>query len=155
MADLTGVPRAAERMIMRWGNAIAPNADSEYRPTANAAAEANDALGDYLGEQFEERRHNPGDDLLSLLLEVRRDGEPLDEANLRGFAVNYLLGGTETTRNLIAQGLAVLLEHPEELRRFADGEVDGPTMVDELLRYNPDHARLATPPHLTIQLPTL
>ncbi len=37
MADLTGVPRAAERMIMRWGNAIAPNADSEYRPTANAA----------------------------------------------------------------------------------------------------------------------
>jgi cholest-4-en-3-one 26-monooxygenase len=147
MADLTGVPRSAERMIMRWGNAIAPNADPEYRPTPNAAAEANEALGEYLGEQFEERRRQPGEDLLSLLLDVRRQGEPLDEADLRGFAVNYLLGGTETTRNLIAQGLFALLEHPDELRRFSAGEVDGPTLVDELLRWTSPvlhHSRWAT-----------
>ncbi|HUP75601.1 MAG TPA: cytochrome P450, partial [Acidimicrobiales bacterium] len=52
-----------------------------------------------------------------------------------GFAVNYLLGGTETTRNLIAQALLVLLEHPDQLRRFVDGEVDAATMVEELLRW--------------------
>jgi cholest-4-en-3-one 26-monooxygenase len=147
MADLTGVPRSAERMIMRWGNAIAPNADPEYRPTPNAAAEANEALGEYLGEQFEERRRQPGEDLLSLMLDVRRQGEPLDEADLRGFAVNYRLGGTETTRNLIAQGLFALLEHPDELRRFSAGEVDGPTLVDELLRWTSPvlhHSRWAT-----------
>jgi cholest-4-en-3-one 26-monooxygenase len=147
MADLTGVPRSAERMIMRWGNAIAPNADPEYRPTPNAAAEANDALGNYLGEQFERRRSDPRDDLLSLLLQVRRDGAPLEEADLRGFAVNYLLGGTETTRNLIAQGFYALLEHPDELRRFSDGEVDAATMVDELLRWVTPvlhHSRWAT-----------
>ena len=135
MADLTGVPRSAERMIMRWGNAIAPNSDPEYRTTSNAANEANDALGDYLGEQFEARRQAPTDDLLSQLLQVRRGDEPLPEADLRGFAVNYLLGGTETTRNLIAQALLVLLEHPDQLRRFVDGEVDSTTMVEELLRW--------------------
>ena len=135
MAELTGVPRSAERMIMRWGNAIAPNSDPEYRSTPNAASEANDALGDYLGEQFEQRRRQPADDLLSNLLEVRRNGQPLPEADLRGFAVNYLLGGTETTRNLIAQALLVLLEHPDQMRRFVDGEVDSTTMVEELLRW--------------------
>jgi cholest-4-en-3-one 26-monooxygenase len=93
-------------------------------------------LSAYLGEQFEERRRNPADDLLSDLLAVRRsDGSPLPEEDLRGFAINYLLGGTETTRNLIAQALFVLLEHPGELRRFTDGEVDAPTMVEELLRW--------------------
>jgi cholest-4-en-3-one 26-monooxygenase len=135
MADLTGVPRSAERMVMRWGNAIAPNSDPEYRSNPNAASEANDALGDYLGEQFEARRRAPADDLLSHLLEVRRGDQPLPEADLRGFAVNYLLGGTETTRNLIAQALLVLLEHPEQTKRFVDGEVDSATLVEELLRW--------------------
>ena len=134
MAALTAVPTEAESMIMRWGNAIAPNSDPEYRPTANAVAEAMDGLGGYLGEQFEDRRH-PGDDLFSQLLEVRHNGEPLPEEDLRGFGVNYLLGGTETTRNLIAQGLFTLLEHPDQLRRFTSGEVDAGTMVEELLRW--------------------
>ena len=149
MAHLTGVPRSAERMVMRWGNAIAPNADPEYRPTPDAAAVANEELGEFLGEQFEERRRDPRDDLLSQLLHVRRDGEPLPEADLRGFAVNYLLGGTETTRNLLAQGMLTLLEHPGELRRFADGEVESSTMVEELLRWVTPvlhHSRWATAP---------
>jgi cholest-4-en-3-one 26-monooxygenase len=135
MADLTGVPRSAERQVMKWGNAIAPNSDPEYRSTPDAAAVANDALGDFLGEQFELRRRDPTDDLLSNLLAVRRNGEPLPEADLRGFAVNYLLGGTETTRNLIAQALRVLLEHPDQLQRFVDGEVSAATTVEELLRW--------------------
>src|SRR5439155_2468143 len=149
MAHLTGVPRSAERMVMRWGNAIAPNADPEYRPMPDAAAVANEELGEFLGEQFEERRRDPRDDLLSQLLRVRRDGEPLPEADLRGFAVNYLLGGTETTRNLLAQGMLTLLEHPGELRRFADGEVESSTMVEELVRWVTPvlhHSRCATPP---------
>ena len=135
MAELTGVPRSAEHKVMKWGNAIAPNSDPEYRSTPDAAGIANDALGDFLGEQFEERRRRPADDLLSHLLDVRRNGEPLPEADLRGFAVNYLLGGTETTRNLIAQALRVLLEHPDQLQRFVDGEVSAATMVEELLRW--------------------
>ena len=66
---------------------------------------------------------------------TRTSIEPLPEADLRGFAVNYLLGGTETTRNLIAQALRVLLEHPDQLRRFVNGEVTAATMVEELLRW--------------------
>jgi cholest-4-en-3-one 26-monooxygenase len=135
MAQLTGVPRSAETKVMKWGNAIAPNSDPEYRSTPDAASLANDALGDFLGEQFEERRRRPADDLLSHLLDVRRNGEPLPEADLRGFAVNYLLGGTETTRNLIAQALRVLLEHPAQLKRFVEGEVSSASMVEELLRW--------------------
>lgn len=136
MAMLTGVPLADERQIMKWGNAIAPNADPEYRPVPDAAATANDALSEYLGEQFEARRRAPGDDLFSQLLSARHhDGSRLSEADLRGFGVNYLLGGTETTRNGIAQSMITLLEHEGECRRLIDGDVDAMTATEELLRW--------------------
>jgi cholest-4-en-3-one 26-monooxygenase len=136
MADLTGVPREAESKVMGWGNAIAPNTDPEYRPTPDAAIIANDALNEFLGEELEKRRRNPGTDLMSNLLAARhQDGSPLSEADMRGFALNYLLGGTETTRNLIGNAMHELLVHPDQLRRFVDGEVDAATMTEELLRW--------------------
>jgi cholest-4-en-3-one 26-monooxygenase len=135
MAHLTGVPRSAELDIMNWGHAIAPNSDPEYRPHPTSMMDAQEALSAYLGEQFAERRANPGDDLFSNLLHVTRNGAALPEEDLRGFGVNYLLGGTETTRNLLGQALRVLLEHPAEMQRFIDGEVDTTVMVDELLRF--------------------
>ena len=42
MAQLTGVPRSGARMVMKWGNPIAPNSDPEYRSTRDAASIAND-----------------------------------------------------------------------------------------------------------------
>ncbi len=135
MADLTGVPRSAELMVMEWGHAIAPNSDPEYRPHATSMMDAQEALSAFLGEQFAERRKNPGDDLFSDLLVAERAGAQLPEEDLRGFGVNYLLGGTETTRNLLGQSLRVLLENAEQMRRFVAGEVDTTVMVDELLRF--------------------
>ena len=58
------------------------------------------------------RRANPGDDLFSDLLGAERAGAPLPEEDLRGYGVNYLLGGTETTRNLLGQSLRVLAAAP-------------------------------------------
>ena len=101
--------------------------------TDGAAFEA--AVREFLGEQFAARRVTPGDDLFSSLLRGTLDGEPLTEHDLRGYGVNYLLGGTETTRNLIGQAMRVLLEHPDQLARFTRGEVATSTLVDELLRY--------------------
>lgn len=135
MADLTGVPRSAEQQIMEWGHAIAPSSDPDYRPTPTSMMDAQEALSEFLGAEFAARRAAPGDDLFSNLLRGEIDGAPLCEEDLRGYGVNYLLGGTETTRNLIGQAMRVLLEHPDELRRFVRGEVDTPTMIDELLRF--------------------
>ncbi len=135
MADLTGVPRSAEADVMAWGHAIAPNTDPEYRPTPDAALDAQVELSEFLGEQFEARRRDPGDDLFSQLLAVDQDGHPLSEEDLRGFGLNYLLGGTETTRNLLGNAFADLVDHPDELRRFVDGEVATATVVEELLRW--------------------
>ena len=135
MADLTGVPRSAERQIMEWGHAIAPNSDQEYRPTPTSMMDAQEGLSAFLGEQFAARRANPGDELFSHLLHGTIDGSPLSEEDLRGYGVNYLLGGTETTRNLIGQAMRVLLENAGQMRRFVEGEVATATMIDELLRF--------------------
>jgi cytochrome P450 len=147
MAELTGIPRADEKQVMRWGNVIGPNSDPEYRSTPTAMMDAQEAISVYLGEQFEERRRHPGSDLFSDLLKIEYRGKPLSEEDLRGFGINYILGGTETTRNLIGQGMLTLLEHPDQLRRFVGGFVGGRTLVDEMLRWVTPvmhHSRWAT-----------
>jgi cytochrome P450 len=147
MADLTGLPRSDEKVVTRWGNAIGPSSDPEFRPTPSAMADAQAEISEYLGAQFEARRHDPGSDLFSDLLKVEYEGRPLSEEDLRGFGINYILGGTETTRNLVAQGMLALLEHPEQATRYATGEVTGDTLVEEILRFSTPvmhHSRWAT-----------
>ena len=132
---------------MGFGHAIAPNSDPEYRPEPTSMQDAQNGLSAFLGEQFEERRRNPGSDLFSDLLKIKYQGKPLSEEDLRGFGINYLLGGTETTRNLIAQALRELLDHPKEMRRFIDGEVSTEMVVEEMLRFVTPvmhHSRWAT-----------
>lgn len=150
MAMLTGVPRSAEPTVIRWGNAITPSSDPDYRPVPTALDDAQREMNAFLDEQFDERRRRPGDDLFSQLLGIETDTGALGADDLRGFGLNYLLGGTETTRTLIAQGLLALLEHPGQSRRFALAEVETPTMVEELLRWVTPvahHSRWATADH--------
>jgi Cytochrome P450 len=81
------------------------------------------------------KRHCPGDDVLSLLVE-RHAGGDLDTAELSATVILLLGAGVVTTTNLIGNGLLALLHHrPEMDRLWAD-----PTVVDsaveEMLRYD-------------------
>ena len=92
------------------------------------------ALAGYLGEHLARRQARPQDDLLGALADAQAAGDlTFDEAVAN--AVLLLFAGHETTTTLLANGLAVLLAHPDELRRLrAEPTLIG-TAVDELLRY--------------------
>ncbi|GGM98615.1 cytochrome P450 [Streptomyces fuscichromogenes] len=97
---------------------------------------AHQSLIEYLNGLLGKKLDTPEDDLLSGLAERVRNGElPRQEAAELG--VLLLLGGHETTSNMIALGTLLLLQHPEQLERLRTTE--DPQLivsaVEELLRY--------------------
>ncbi|MFC8080943.1 cytochrome P450 [Streptomyces sp. NPDC057307] len=94
-------------------------------------------LYDYLDELILRKTANPGDGrpgLLDELLANQVKEGLLDHAGLVMFALELLIGGHDTTANMIALGVLTLLEHPEQLAavRGSDKALSG--AVEELLR---------------------
>ena len=92
---------------------------------------------DYARDLIRERRQRPGDDLLSSLISAEEAGDRLSSQELIAMIVQILYAGHETTRNLIGNGLFVLLENPDQLAQLrSDRSLLDPT-VEEVLRYEP------------------
>ena len=81
------------------------------------------------------RRGSPGADLISGLLAAEERGQVLNEGELLGTCVTLLLGGHETTTNLIGNGMLALLEHRDQWQRLDDPALL-PAAVEELLRFD-------------------
>ncbi|MDG4800842.1 cytochrome P450 [Micromonospora sp. WMMD980] len=111
--------------------AIVPESD---RPAADRAVEW---LRGYLGEILDRRRAEPGDDLLSRMLAATDDdGAVLAADEIVDNAVFAFFAGFETTTNLIATGVAALLEHPDQQRLLRADPTLVPRAVEEFLRYD-------------------
>lgn len=89
----------------------------------------------YFGQLIDERQKNPGNDLLSCLIENHLLTEELTKAELQGMLHLLLIGGFDTTANMIALGTIVLLKHPEQLEELRKDPALWPQAIEELLRY--------------------
>ena len=91
----------------------------------------------YLLDLAEERRDNPRDDMLTDLVTGSMKGfggRTLHERELQGMLVTLLMGGTETTLNMVDSGMWLLLEHPELLAELRADHGLIPNFVEEALR---------------------
>ncbi len=89
----------------------------------------------YLKSLIAERRNNPGEDLLTKMVQAEENGDMLSEDEIV-IATNFLLfAGHETTANLIGVGLYYLLQNPEQMAQLRDNPSKIPAAVEELLRY--------------------
>jgi cytochrome P450 len=105
-------------------------------------------------ELLDERRRVPQEDLMSALLAARIDGQRLSEDELLAFGWLLLVGGNDTTTNLIGNGLELFARHPDQKRLLLDDPTLLSGAVDEVLRFaSPTHSlprmttREATLPH--------
>lgn len=98
----------------------------------------------FVGE-IKDRMENPGDDLISFLLNAEIDGEPVPMHVVRGNVGLMLIAGIDTTWSSIGSALWHLATHPEDRQRLVDEPELIPTAVEEFLRaYSPvTMARLA------------
>jgi hypothetical protein len=89
----------------------------------------------YFSSAIREQRLRPRDGLVSSLLNAEIDGDRLSEEEVIANCIVIMVGGQETTTNLIANGLLSLLRNPSELQKLRDDPSLMPSAVEELLRY--------------------
>ncbi|MFK7896314.1 MAG: cytochrome P450 [Myxococcota bacterium] len=133
MAELLGVDAAERPMFKRCGDAIVYSSNTSPEVLLKAQRE----LTDYLGGVFEERRKEPRDDLISLLLSNSDEGRALSNDELLGLCFLLLVAGTETTTSALGNALLLLQKHPEARKQLLDNPELLPSAVEEILRFDP------------------
>jgi cytochrome P450 len=137
IAALLGVPEADRACLKAWSDDFAAFIGGPV--PRDGVARADRAIGEltnYFGDAVEKWRREPGDNLISSLVAVEERGDSLTTDELLATCVILLVGGHETTTNLIGNGLLSLLRHPEHLRRLRETpSLIGPA-VEELLRFD-------------------
>nr|WP_221380158.1 cytochrome P450 [Actinoplanes polyasparticus] len=130
ICELLGIPAEDRDSFRRWSNIIVGGV--AYQAEFPGAAQAMVA---YIRGLLAARRAQPGDDLLSGLIEVRDSEDRLDEDELMSMVFLLLIAGHETTVNLIGNGAALLLTDRDRWERLRADPGLLPTAVEEFLRY--------------------
>jgi len=104
-------------------------------PEHEAAAAGFLGIIGQLTEAIEQRRAEPGDDLISYLVQAEIDGKPLSDERLMQMVTLVLLGGVDTTTALLANALEWLARHPAERTRLRENPELIPQATEEFLRY--------------------
>ncbi|WP_316524170.1 cytochrome P450 [Kitasatospora brasiliensis] len=89
----------------------------------------------FLNAKIAAKEADPGDDLLSRLVNRYRDEGIYDRERVISSALGLLIAGHETTTSMIALGFAALFDNPEQLAKLTADPSLAPKAVEELLRY--------------------
>jgi cytochrome P450 len=165
LADVLGVPESDRWLMFDWANRVIGVLDDEYhasaafdasgatdmarralavRPRPDAEGRMPDSrrpdgLADlyaYARELGAYRRRNPGNDIMSLLMQqVDDDGGRVSVEEFERLFWLFSVAGNETVRNALPGGMLALLTHPEAHRRLRTGPEGLPDAVEEMLRW--------------------
>jgi cytochrome P450 len=138
IAEMLGIPDRDRDRIRDWSHAMTRTLDPIISDDEIlAAVRASVAMNAHLAEVIETKRDDPGDDVLTGLLEAEADGDRLSPEELRAQVELLFIAGHETTVNLIGNGVLALLRNRDQLERWrGDRQLDA-SAPDELLRYDP------------------
>ncbi|MFC3456510.1 cytochrome P450 family protein [Amycolatopsis speibonae] len=127
--ELLGVPFEDHDRFTSWSKTMVDGGVTEV------AGAATRQMAGYLYGLIAAKRKSPSDDLLSRLVYATEDGDRLDSAELIAVSVVLLIGGFETTVNLISGGVLSLSRHPDQLALLRGDRSLMPAAVEEFLRH--------------------
>ncbi len=146
LGRLLGTSDEDGHRLVEWGDALLGNTDPEFTshpvdlvdteefrmmPFRSPAAIE---LFRFADKMAAERRANPGDDIISRLLNPTTDGEPLSDLEFKNFFTLLVAAGNDTTRYTMTDGLYTMLRHPELWAAWKADPSLTETAVEEILR---------------------
>jgi pimeloyl-[acyl-carrier protein] synthase len=133
---IIGIPVSDANKLKAWSKAlVAIIGGNRALPKLYDSGKAVLELRNYLTPMIEERRKNPQNDLLSVLVQAEEDGTKLSTAELLSNLILLIVAGHETTVNLISNAVLCLLRHPEQLAMFKQKPELAHSVINEVLRY--------------------
>ena len=129
IAELVGVPREDRARFRAWSSYIVSGDDPH--------GAASEAFLDYIDALADHRRGAPADDLLSRLVATEGAGaeDGLDRDELLAMVQLLLVAGQETTVDLVANALRLLLSHPQHWEALVAAPGRTAAVVEETLRF--------------------
>jgi cytochrome P450 len=137
ICEILGIPVEDRDRFKEWGDAVALTLDLIGPAEQARAGAALEELDAYFGRLFEQRRQDPGEEVIDTLLAAESSGEAIRPRELLATVLLLLVAGFETTVNLIGNGALLLLKHPDQLALLREDPALIPNAVEEFLRYDP------------------
>jgi cholest-4-en-3-one 26-monooxygenase len=134
ITDMIGVPEEDRHTLYAWTNRLLAYSDDRSGIGVDDGRAAAMQMWSYAGELAQRRFEHPGDDLISVLMQIFADGG-LTPMEFASFFMLLVFAGNETTRNLISGGMLALIQHPDERERLCDDRSLLPSAVEEMLRW--------------------
>ncbi|OJT26194.1 hypothetical protein BO221_10285 [Archangium sp. Cb G35] len=134
IAEMLGVPQS-DRILFRGlitkvldSSAVSPISFIRNYPNMLR-------LNGFLRKLVKLRREQPGDDLVTALVQAEEGGDRLSEDELISMVFLLLFAGHETTVNLIGNGVLELVRHPEQLQKLREQPDLIDSAIEEMLRF--------------------
>ncbi len=136
-AEMLGVPNSDWRQLTKWSADFAGvlgnfQHNPEQAPTVLRSLEEMVA---YFQNAIREQRIHPREGLISAFLNAEIDGDRLSEEEVVANTIVTMVGGQETTTNLIGNGVLSLLRHRDQLEKLKAEPALMPSAIEELLRF--------------------
>ncbi len=146
IGSFIGSPEEEDQKHIEQTNMVLGFGDKDLRPTDEAVVTMMSEAWEETLEYIADRRANPQDDLISVLVHAEVDGEQLNDGEI--FMGLGLLGaaGNDSTRSVWTSGMLALMEDRDQLQMLIDDPSLSLGAVEELLRYFPafSHFRRTT-----------
>jgi cytochrome P450 len=136
-AEMLGVPTSDWKQLTAWSADFAQvlgnfQHNPERAPQVILSLEEMIA---YFRAAIREQRQHPRDGLIHAYLTAEIDGDRFSEEEVIANTIVTMVGGQETTTNLIGNGVLSLLRNPDQFERLRNDLSLIPSAVEELLRY--------------------
>lgn len=135
--EILGIPQKDRRQLVAWSNEVAIliglgqiTLDIFKRIRGSYMA-----MTHYFTRHIEKLKQGHGEDVLSSLTRAVEEGDRLSVPELYAQAVVLMIGGHETTRNLIGNGLHLLLSHPGLYDAIRQDPLSLELCIEEFLRF--------------------
>lgn len=136
-AELLGVPTSDWKQLTAWSADFA-QVLGNFQHTPDSAPRVIQSLEEmivYFRAAIRENEKHPREGLINALMTAEQDGDRLSEDEVIANTIVTMVGGQETTTNLIGNGILTLLRHPDQLEKLRSDLSLVPSAVEELLRY--------------------
>ena len=136
-AELLGVPTADHEQLKDWSQDFAEMLGNfQHNPgRVEKVLRSVEGMTSYFRDALTRQPAEPTEGLLNALANAEVDGDRLTEDEVIANVIVTMVGGQETTTNLIGNGLLTLLRTPGALERLRADPSAIPTAIEELLRY--------------------